>query len=108
MEEMILHVLLLEQQTDNIEDVFLCRYDEVILPVLGAAFFERGWAHPAYPHTQPIDTLALGDIGYVTQVGNFVVVDNVHACRQDLGHSPGMGGQNSIVGRNLTTFLQRI
>ena len=46
--------------------------------MLGAAFFERGWIRPILRSIHPIDKLALGDIGYITEAGNFVVVDNVH------------------------------
>ena len=64
--------------TDDIDDILSRPYDEITLPMLGAAFFERGWIQPSYRFIHPIDTLALGDIGYVTEAGNFVVVDNVH------------------------------
>ena len=82
MGRMILHSLLLEQRTDDIEDIIPCRYAEITLPMLGAAFFERGWAPRSYLFIQPIDTFALGSICYVTEAGKFVVVDNVHHCLQ--------------------------
>ena len=66
------------EPTGDIDDILPCRYDEITLPMLGAALFERGWVHPTHHFTHPIDTLALGDIGYVTEAGKFVVVDNVH------------------------------
>ena len=76
--EMISHSFCLEEPTDDIDDILLCRYDEITLPMLGAALFERGWVHPSLHSIYPIDTLALGDIGYVTEARKFVVVDNVH------------------------------
>ena len=94
MGKMILHSLLLEQRTDDIEDILPCRYDEITVPMLGAAFFEWGWAPQTYPSIQPIVRLALGDIGYVTEAGNIVVVDNVHHRLQaKSGPAPGMGGR---------------
>ena len=60
------------EPTDDIDDILSCPYDDITLPMLGAALFERGWS------IHPMDTLALGDIGYVTEACNFVVVDNVH------------------------------
>ena len=65
------------EPTDDIDDILLCGYDEITLPMLGAALFERGWVHPSLHCIYPIDTLALGDIGYVTEAREFVVVDNV-------------------------------
>ena len=66
------------EPTDDIDNILPCRYDEITLPMLGAALFERGWVHPTHHSISPIDTFALGDIGYVTEARKFVVVDNVH------------------------------
>ena len=68
----------LGEPTDDIDDILSRPYDEITLPMLGAALFERGWIQPSHHSIHPIDPLALGDIGYVTEAGNFVVVDNVH------------------------------
>ena len=62
----------------DIDDILPCRFDEITLPMLGLALFERGWVHPTHHLIHPIDTLALGDIGYLTEARRFVVVDNVH------------------------------
>ena len=78
MGNMILRSLRWGEPTDDIEDILPCRYDEITLPMLGAELYERGWIHRNYCSIHPIDTLALGDIGYVTEAGKFVVVDNVH------------------------------
>ena len=78
MGEMILESLQWGEPTDDIDDILSRPYDEITLPMLGAALFERGWIRPSYRFIHPIDTLALGDIGYVTEAGKFVVVDNVH------------------------------
>ena len=78
MGDIILRSLRLGEPTDDIEDIIPCRYDEITLPMLGVALFERGWIHPRSFRIHPIDLLALGDIGYVTEAGEFVVVDNVH------------------------------
>ena len=65
-------------QDQDFVDILPCRIDEVTLPMLGAAFFERGRLAPCFLDIHPSDTVALGDIGYVTEAGEFVVVDNVH------------------------------
>ena len=64
--------------TEDLLDIFPCRFDEVTLPMLGAAFFERGWLAPRFLGIHPTDTVALGDIGYKMETGKFVVVGNVH------------------------------
>ena len=66
------------EPTDDIDDILSRPYDEITLPMLGAALFERGWIQPILRSIHPIGPLALGDIGYVTEAGNFVVLDNVH------------------------------
>ena len=78
MGDAILESLHLGEPTDDIDDILSRPYDEVTLPMLGAALFERGWIRPSYCSIHPIDTLALGDIGYVTEARKFVVVDNMH------------------------------
>ena len=60
------------------DDILPCRFDEVTLPMLGAAFFERDWLAPRSLDICPSDIVALGDIGYWTDAGKFIVVDNVH------------------------------
>ena len=79
---MIILSLCLGEPTDDIDDVLSCRYDEITLPMLGAALFERGWVCPIFRSIHPIETPALGDIGYVTEAGEFVAVDNMHHCLQ--------------------------
>ena len=78
MGDTILESLRLGEPTDDIDDILSCRYGEITLPMLGAALFERGWIQPSHRSIHPIDPLALADIGYVTEAGNFVVVDNMH------------------------------
>ena len=68
----------LSERNDDIEDILPYRYDEITLPMLGAALFKRGWVNPTFRYIRPIDTPALGDIGYVTEADTFVVVENVH------------------------------
>jgi hypothetical protein len=63
---------------DNLVDILGCRHEEIELPMLGAAFFDRGLLASQSLTIAPIDGIALGDIGYVTEGGNFVAVDNVH------------------------------
>ena len=63
-------------------DILPCRFDEVTLPMLGAAFFERGWLAPSRLDIHPSDPVALGDVGYVTEAGEFVIVDNIHRSLQ--------------------------
>jgi hypothetical protein len=67
---------------DNLVDILGCHHEEIELPMLGAAFFERGLLASKSLFIHPIDRNALGDIGYMTAAGNFVVVDNVHQCLQ--------------------------
>jgi hypothetical protein len=62
---------------DELVDVLQCRYNEITLPMLGATLFEQGLVSPTWVSISPIDKVALGDIGYVTEAGNFVVVDNI-------------------------------
>jgi hypothetical protein len=67
---------------DNLVDILGCHHEEIKLPMLGAAFFEQGLLASKWCAIAPIDGIALGDIGYVTEAGNFLVVDNVHQCLQ--------------------------
>ena len=78
MVEMFLSASTSKDSTDDLVDILPCRIDGVTLPMLGAAFFEQGWLAPRLLDIRPSDTIALGDIGYVTEDGEFVVVDNVH------------------------------
>ena len=64
--------------TPDIVDILPCRFDEVTLPALGAAFFQQGWLAQSMVYIHPSGTVALGDVGYVTEAGDFVVVDEVH------------------------------
>jgi hypothetical protein len=66
------------ESPDDLLDILQCRYDDLDLPKLGAAIFERGWLAPSRLRIRPTGTIALGDIGYVTEAGDFVVVENVH------------------------------
>ena len=52
----------------DIDDILPCRYDEITLPMLGVALFERGWVHPTHHFIHPIDTLALGDHSWGGQI----------------------------------------
>ena len=56
--------------TDDFVDMFPCRFDDVTLPMLGVAFFERGWLAPNSFDIHSSDRVALGDIGYVTEDGD--------------------------------------
>ena len=62
----------------DLVDILPCRFDKVTLPMLGAAFFEQGWLAPSWLDIHSSNMVALGDVGYVTEAGGFVVVDNVH------------------------------
>ena len=64
--------------TDDLVDILECPYEETRLPRLGAALFERGLLRPRILPIRPTGTIALGDVGYVTGAGDFVVVDSVH------------------------------
>ena len=67
-----------KNSTDGLVNILPCRFDEVTLPMLGAAFFEQGWLALRFLGIRPSDMVALGDVGYVTMEGEFVVVYNVH------------------------------
>ena len=83
MGHMMLLSLGLTQGTDDLVDIDLpCRHEETSLSILGATFFERGWLVPSSLYVRLTSTIALGDIGYMTEAGNFVVVDNVHRSMQ--------------------------
>ena len=66
------------ESTDGLVDILECPYEETSLPRLGAALFERGLLAPRVLRIRPTGTISLGDVGYVTEAGDFVVVDNVH------------------------------
>ena len=78
MVEMFLSPSTSKDSTDDLVDILPCRFEEVTLPMLGAAFFERGRLAPRCLDIRPSGIVALGDIGYWTDAGEFVVVDNVH------------------------------
>ena len=64
--------------TDDLVDILGCPYEEISLPMLVAVLFEGGLLRPRFLHIRPTSTIALGDVGYVTEDGDFVVVNNVH------------------------------
>ena len=67
-----------EHLTQGLGDILPCRFEDITLPVLGAALFEQGWLEPSRFTIRPgTNTIALEDIGYVTETGQFVAVDNV-------------------------------
>jgi hypothetical protein len=78
MGEMLCDSLSWMDSANNLVDILGCRHEEIKLPMLGAAFFERGLLASKWLYVSRIDRIALGDIGYVTEPRNFVVVDNVH------------------------------
>ena len=81
MGEMLCRSLAWMQRTDDLVDVLGCPYAEINLSMLGAAMFERGLLAPRYLSIHLTGTIALGDVGYETDDGKFVVIENVH---QDL------------------------
>ena len=66
------------ESTEDLVDILGCHHEEISLPMLGTALFERGLLAPRFLSIRPTGTIALGDVGYVTEDGDFVVVDNVH------------------------------
>ena len=66
------------ESTDDLVDIIGCPYKEIILPMLGVAFFELGLLERRFFGIRPTGTIALGDVGYETVASNFVVIDNVH------------------------------
>ena len=79
MGEMLCGALLqVMESTDDLVDILGCPYEKITLPMLGVAFFERGLLARRVFGIRPTGTIALGDVGYQTAAGNFVVVDNVH------------------------------
>ena len=64
--------------TPDLKEIFQCAYEDMDMHRLGIALFEQGvlstrrrWVKRTY------DTLGLGDIGYMTEHNNFVVIGNV-------------------------------
>jgi len=43
------------QSTEDLVNSIGCQHDEIILPMLGATFFERGWLAPSRFVTNPSD-----------------------------------------------------
>ena len=78
MGEMFLSSSMSKDSSDDLVDILPYRFDEVTLPMLGAAFFQRGWLAPSWLNIHPSDRVALGDVGYVTEDGRLVFIDNVH------------------------------
>ena len=62
------------EPTDDIEDILSYHYDEITLLMLRAALFEWGWRWPSHCPIHPLDPLALGDSGYITEASKFGVV----------------------------------
>ena len=81
-----------KDSTVDLVNMLPCRFDEVTLPMLGATFFEQGWLAARFLDIRPSDTVALGDVGYVTEDGEFVVVDNVHHSLQAGSGALSWGG----------------
>ena len=75
------------ESTDDLVDILGCPYEEITLPMLGVAFFELGLLSRRFFGIRPTGTIALGDVGYETVAGNFVVVDNVHENLQAMSGS---------------------
>ena len=75
------------ESTDDLVDILGCPYEDIILPMLGVAFFELGLLARRFFGIRPTGTIALGDVGYETVAGNFVVVDNVHENLQEMSGS---------------------
>ena len=78
MKKMFLSPSTSKDSADDLVDIFSCPFDEVTLPMLGATLFEQGRLAPSRVDIHPSDPVALGDVGYVTEDGGFVVVDNIH------------------------------
>ena len=66
------------ESTEDLVDILGCPYEETSLPMLGAALFKDGLLRSRLLPIHPTGTITLGDIGYQTEPGDFVVVDNVH------------------------------
>ena len=80
--EILCRSLALKQSADDLVDVLKYGHEEVNLPMLGAVLFERGFLASRYLCIHPTRRITLGDIGYVTEVGTFVVADNIHQSLQ--------------------------
>jgi hypothetical protein len=78
MGEMLCDSLSRMDSADDLVDILGCLHEEIELPMVGAAFFDRGLLASSGHSISPTDRIALGDIGYVTEGDNFVEVDNVH------------------------------
>ena len=88
MGEMLCGALLrVVKSTDDLVDILGCPYEEITIPMLGVAFFQRGLLERRFFGILPTGTIALGDVGYETAAGNFVVVDNVHENLQAMSRS---------------------
>ena len=84
-----------DDSTNDLVDVLPCRFDEVTLPMLGAAFFDRGLLGPREFNIRPSDTVAPGDVGYVTEDGVSVAVANIHRSLQTKSGAL-LGGESGV------------
>ena len=63
----------------DLEQILGCPRDKIDLTMLGDTFLEHGWLRPRSRQVKPTCyKVGLGDIGYMTEDDEFVIVDNVY------------------------------
>ena len=75
------------ESTDDLVDILSYPYEEITLPMLEVAFFKLGLLARHFFGIHPTGMITLGDVGYETVAGNFVVVDNIHENLQAMSGS---------------------
>ena len=63
----------------DLEQILGCPREEIDLTMLGDIFLEYGWLRPRSHWVKPTCyKVGLGDIGYMTEDDEFVIVDNLY------------------------------
>ena len=63
----------------DLEQILGCPRNKIDLTMLGDTFLDHGWLRPRDRRVKPTCyKVGLGDIGYMTEDDEFVIVDNVY------------------------------
>ena len=69
----------MHRKIPDLEQILGCPREEIDLTMLGDTFLEHGWLRTRSHLVKPTcHKVGLGDIGYMTEDDEFVIVDNVY------------------------------